>query len=58
MSGGVNIAREYSLFQAFLFGDSKAKKFYRRVLPKAVFGTFESADDNEDFKAFAAAVGK
>ncbi|XP_055332856.1 uncharacterized protein LOC129584635 [Paramacrobiotus metropolitanus] len=34
-----------------------AKKFLRRVLPKTVFGTFESTDNNDEFKAFTTHIG-
>lgn len=44
--------------QAYQFGNSVATRFYRRILPKVVFGAFESDDDNEDRRAFAAAVGE
>lgn len=45
------------IYAVYKRGSVVGKKYYRRVVPKAVFGTFESAPDNEDFKAFAETVG-
>jgi hypothetical protein len=51
------VAKADGLQATYRRGDVTAKKFYRRVLQKAVFGTYESTPDNEEFKTFANAVG-